>query len=715
MPGGILTDNARKILEVRYKDKKDRDIDSIWKRCSLDNDDYYRLLSGLYGLPNSPTLFNLGTGNGGTLSACFVFDVADTLYGNVYPAPEMPWDDSIIGTLYKASSVAKAGGGVGYFFGNIRPKGSEVKSVHRKSCGPVEVLRFYHRLRSLITQGGKRDLAQMGVLQRKHPDIREWIHAKDADPKSLESFNISVDWYSDSIRNIDWDVLQKELPDLSKTNEDTELWWDQCSSAWGTGCPGMLFGDIVNLANATPHLGRVNATNPCGETPNLSDEPCNLGSLALFRFLVRNKSGKWVIDYGMLEQFVRLMTRYLDDVLDANQFPHPAIDKAARLTRKLGLGCMGWADLLAYLKIPYDTRDAVDLGRELWGKVNQWALDESINLSKSKGCYPAWETASEETKKRFPYSRNSTRTSIAPTGTIALIAGCGSWSIEPHYALENTRTTNEGIKMIEKIPFTKDWDGFVPKTANEIALEWHVRHQAAFQANTDLGVSKTINMPNSATKKDVSDAYRMMHDLGCKGGTIYRDGCRPEQVLVDTKKKASVYTTGLDVPKTTTKLPNRRTGDTTEFKIGNTKGFVTINAVENSPKEVFLVVAKGGTTIRGMMDSWAMILSKALQEGVPVEKLVKLHSGTRFEPSGPTGCPEVPVCTSIPDFVVRLLEKRYAPKTEMKVDSATTFSVAVLSPKTESGMLCPECGTEMVMAEGCYNCPSPGCGYSKCG
>jgi ribonucleoside-diphosphate reductase alpha chain len=537
MPATIAP-NALAILEKRYLDDEAKTPDALFRRVSGGSKDYYRIMSELYFLPNSPTLFNMGTKSGGTLSACFVFDIADSLNGDWPPGGLNDTDpNSIIGTLFKASCVAKAGGGVGYYLGNIRHEGAAVKSVHRHACGPVQVLKFLHQLRSLITQGGKRDLAQMGVLPCWHPDAKKFIHCKDEDPQGLSSFNISVSWTEEWLKQVD-------RINTAAADPASRLWWEQCQSAWRTGCPGMLFFDTINRANATPHLGNINATNPCGETPNLNNEPCNLGSIAAARFL-DYRGGRWDIDWDMLKQVVQESTRFLDDILDWNTFPHPDITAAAKATRKLGLGVMGWADVLAIMHIPYDTQEAVDLGATLMKFINHHAEEESAKMALTKGVYPAWESAPEEVKKRFKFARNSTRSSIAPTGTIAIIADVWG-SIEPHYALRCERTTNEGLKLTDGIApwVAQRLRGFVPKTASEVDWQWHIKHQAAFQRHTDLGVSKTINLPNTATVEDVSAAYKMMWEEGCKGGTIFRDGCRNEQVLVaERKPKTSVYTT----------------------------------------------------------------------------------------------------------------------------------------------------------------------------
>jgi ribonucleoside-diphosphate reductase alpha chain len=807
-----LTDNARTILAKRYLDEGETP-DDLWSRVSGGKKEYRELLEELLFLPNSPTLFNAGKSYGGTLSACFVFDIDDALLGD-WPKGgcDTPFPNSILGTTFKAACVAKAGGGVGYYLGNIREEGALVNSTHRKACGPVGVLKWLHNLRSLITQGGKRDLAQMAVLPVEHKDILKFIHCKDEDPKALESFNISVSWKNSWLKRVDWDIAHAKSFE-GQPNRETALWNEQCQSAWRTGDPGMLFWDTINRFNMTPHLGDINATNPCGETPNLNNEPCNLGSIALRRFV---QGGK--ILWDKLRETVHVCIRFLDDILDWNIFPHPDITQMALATRKLGLGVMGWADMLALLRIPYASQEAVDLGKEVMCTIDEVAEIESHRLATIKGPYPAWETGD----KSKPWFRNSTRTSIAPTGTISIIAGCEP-SIEPHYALERTRTTHEGIVMKERI---QDWlgdlGGFIPQTAMEIAPEWHIKHQAAFQRHTNLGVSKTVNLPNSATVKDVSDAYKMMWELGCKGGTVYRDGCRSEQVLVTTAKK-SVYSTrvtsviddgkGVDqsvfgfadsfqivnpkmappspqeisMPERQTtitrdepytpspggngthhgsvdggeKSPARGTGVSAngrkklpddcesvrhKFRIGGVHGYIHVGLYEDgTPGEVFIRGSKFGSTLGGMLDSWCMLLSNALQRGTPVDELVRLHGGARFEPSGMTGNKDIPVATSIPDYVVRFLATRFkknnerllyglrwwkpteplpeASKEDLKfkpvndnfmVQQVVEVDEGVLQQQV-SGDTCPDCGSMLVDHGGCKNCVSPQCGYSKCG
>jgi ribonucleoside-diphosphate reductase alpha chain len=539
----------------------------------------------------------------------------------------------------------------------------------------------------------------------------------------------------------------------------------------------MYFWSTTNATNATPHLGDINATNPCGETPNISDEPCNLGSLALSRFF-KKVGNNWVFMWDEYREAVKTAIRFMDDILDWNVFPHPDITRMAMSTRKLGLGVMGYADALAMLKIPYDSQDAVDWGSAVAQFNAEVSLETSMSLARSKGPYPAYESATKVTKEKFPWCRNSTRTSIAPTGTIALLADASS-SIEPHYALEWERTTGEGIKLKEKIPVSEMIGDFVPKVAEEINYTWHVKHQAAWQKYTDLGVSKTINMPKSATVQQISDAYALMWKLGCKGGTVFRDGCRDEQVLrksepttlylakdkeateEDLKAFAEKYIDGLQrymvLPKPTSnrkKLPKERTGSTVKFSIGGTKGFLTANAYEDGTLgEIFIVIDKDGSTIAGMMNSFAMTFSTALQNGTPLETLVKLHKNSVFEPRGMTGDKDVPNCTSIPDYIVRKLEIKFLGGKTAEDREEDDKIIALLRPfpirhkpiltnpdrpkftegnattlpkeawigeypeksgKGLTGQFCPDCGTELIREGSCMRCTKPGCGFSKC-
>lgn len=716
--------NSLEVYSTRYLDDEAKTPDDLWRRVSNGNDVYYRLMKEGLFLPNSPTLFNMGTDNGGTLSACFVFDLEDALLGD-WPdgGLDQPFATSIAGTAFKAMAVAKAGGGVGYYLGNLRRKNADVRSTHKKACGPVTVLRWLNTLNWLITQGGKRALAQMGVLPCWHPDIREFIHCKDENPHELSSFNISVSWLNEWLEKIEWDVINQGQGYIDRGRDETKLWWEQCSSAWKTGCPGMFFWTLVNLMNPTPHLGNINAPNPCGETPNVNDEPCNLGSSVLKRFL-KKVGNKYVFMWDEFKERIREMLRFLDDILDWNIFPHPDITKMALSTRKLGLGTMGYAATLNMMGIPYDSQEAVDFGSEVAKVTKEETHDESVKLADLKGPYPAWEIGSPETKAKFPRRRNATTTSIAPTGTIYLLADAETSSIEPPFALETERTTGEGLKLVERLDSIRE-TGNIPKLANQIAYEWHVRHQAAFQKHTDLGVSKTINMPKNATVMDFSNAYKMMWQLECKGGTIYRDQCRPEQVLRDTKSTPkSVY---LQVPESVPipqhvesngrrKLPRERDARIIKFNVFGTEGYLIPGFYEDGQLgEIFVEMKNDGSTLSGIIKAFAKQVSLSLQYHTPLQSTIALHKNSVFEPRGFTGDPDVPSCSSIPDYFVRKLEHMFVapvPITDVTEENVHELNIGGTGL---TGLFCPTCGTELIrQGSSCLMCTKSGCGYSKC-
>lgn len=684
----VLEDNAVKVLEKRYLDGGT--VDDLWDRVSGGNERFRRLLSEGLGMPNSPTLFNAEKNNGCTLSACFVFNIADSMFGK----------NSIMETRNKAAAVAKAGGGVGYYGGFLRKKGSPVNSTHRKACGTVAVLRDLHALSSLITQGGKRELAQLFVQDSDHGDIEEFIHCKHDDPQGLGSFNISVGWRERWLQEV------FKVDEYLRKSSQRNLWDRQCKEAWHHGCPGMFFPDQVNKFNFNKHLGLLLAANPCGETPNRNNEPCNLFSLVLGRFF---SPGNRTVDWNRLEEAAYEATLFCDDILDRNVFPHPDIIEAALLTRKLGLGVMGWADLLAMCHIHYDTQEAVDLGEKVMKLIQDVSHQASEDLAVLKGPFKGYHVD----KSEMPARRNETTTSIAPTGTIHIITGCKGSSIEPWFALSNSRTTAEGMKLQENVP---EWikerlDGFVPKLAHEIAPEWHVKHQAAFQRYTDLGVSKTINLPNSATVEDVSHIYHMMWESGCKGGTIYRDGCRDEQVLTATKTM-SVYSlpssaNGVISSPTNAvlngkrKMPAERDGKIVKFKVDGTELYLSVGLRPDGTVGEIFVNGNFGTTMAGLLNSFCITFSVALQNGVPLIELVKHHRNTRFEPSGVTDNADIPICTSLPDLIVRWLQKRFLPDEKPE--------------PMDSGVFCPDCGAVAVYSGGCLTCSSQGCGWSRCG
>lgn len=526
------SDNAHVILCQRYlAHRPDRHQDTcprcnrqhetpeeMLDRTSFSNPDFYDLMTRKDFLPNSPTLFNAGLPSGGTFSGCFKFDVADSMLG----------EGSITDVATLAAAVQKWGGGVGYSVSDVRGKGTSVNSTHGKACGPISVLKHYHSVAyNLITQGGKRNGAQMGILHVNHPDIREFIQCKDESPTELSSFNLSVAMTDE--------VMRRALADPS--SPEGELLLLMAESAHRTGDPGMYFIDVAERGNPTPWLGKLTGTNPCGEVPLLNLEACNLGSLNLTNFITdlpAHGLERWNlprVDFERLAEVTRTAVRFLDTILDHNKFPDPRITAATLRTRKLGLGVMGWADLLMMLHIPYDSAEALELASRVMQTIQSAAQQESAELALEKGVFPALGLMPDLFGRHgsVPRRRNATLTSIAPTGSISILAGVSS-GIEPHYALLNNRFLGDGTKLVERV----QTNGFTPKVAHEISWQWHIAHQAAFQRHTDLAVSKTINLPEEATVEDIQSAYVMLWEQGCKGGTVYRDKSRSEQILQAT-------------------------------------------------------------------------------------------------------------------------------------------------------------------------------------
>lgn len=469
-------------------------------------DEYYEVMAKLLFLPNSPTIMNSGRpAPHGQLAACFVIGIEDSM-------------ESICEALRKQMLIHKSGGGTGFNFSNLRSAGAKVNSTNGRASGPVSFMGLFDKATETVQQGGMRRGANMGILNVDHPDILQFIHCKDKDG-TIANFNISVGIFDS--------FMEKALSDPD--GDEAKLLYEIAETAWRTGDPGIIFIDALNKGNTTPNLGALMSTNPCGESPLYPNEACNLGSINLARMI---KNGE--IDYKLLKEVSAIATRFLDSVIDVNHYPLPEIAEAVRHTRKIGLGVMGWADLLFQLRIPYDCDKAIELAEKIMSTIKTTAHETSVELGKEKGIPKDLEHLGR---------RNATLTCIAPTGTIALLADCSS-GIEPLFALEHTRvrTQIDGTKIVMKqinryyeealkqgLPQDVIKSVFV--TSHEISPTAHVRTQSAFQKYTDLAVSKTINMKNDCSVRDVLDAYILAWKHGCKGITIYRDGSKSAQVL----------------------------------------------------------------------------------------------------------------------------------------------------------------------------------------
>lgn len=656
-----LSENAHRVLCKRYLLPKDNASvclhcggqhempEDMFRRVSFGNEAFYNIMSNLDFLPNSPALFNAGSGQG-TLSACFKFDVEDSMY-------------SIMEVATKAAFVQKWGGGVGYCLSALRQKGAPIRSTHGKACGPVAVMDLYQSVADMITQGGKRHGAQMAILHCSHPDVLEFIHSKDGGT-GLNTFNISVACTNDFM----------ETAIRHPQSIEAKLLEEMAECAWRTGDPGIYFIDTAEAYNPTPHLGKLTGTNPCGEVPLLDNEPCNIGSINLVNFVTDDS-----FDYVRLGHVTRIAVRLMDTILDYNKYPNQVITDAATKTRKLGIGVMGWADALVMLKIPYDSTQALECANKVMKLIQEEAHYESHLLAGEQGSYPAITDG--------PSLRNATLTCIAPTGTIAVLANCSS-GIEPHYALENDRVMGDGTVLKEMVSVA---DGFIPKTAHEIPWDWHIKHQGTFQKHTDLAVSKTINMPESATVENILAAFKYAWHWGCKGITVYRDKSRIMQVL-STEVKAVV-------PGLRRHMPSTRQSETHKFVVGGTEGYLTLGMFEDgSMGEMFVTASKQGATIDGLLNAIAIITSVAIQHGVPLELLAEKMIGSRFEPHGLTANKEIPTASSLLDYIFRYAMKEFGKGGLVGVDS---------------GMLCPNCGAAVILQEGCLLC-SAGCGWTRC-
>jgi len=516
---------------------------------------FYEMMARAEFLPNSPTLFNAGTALG-QLSACFVLPVEDSL-------------ESIFTAVKNMALIEKSGGGVGFDFSRLRPKGDMVKSTKGVASGPVSFMGVFDSATEVIKAGGKRRGAMMGVLRADHPDIVEFITSKQKSGV-LSNFNVSVAVTDDFMKKVEEDgecwLINPRNKEKVRRLRAEDVWSLMVKSAWESGDPGVIFIDEINRHNPIPEVGRIDSTNPCGEQPLLPYESCNLGSINLCRMVENGK-----VNWKKLRETVRNAVLFLDNVIDANRFPLKQIEEMTRANRKIGLGVMGFADMLIKLGIPYDSEEALKLAEKLMKFVTEEARRKSVELGEERGSFPNFDKS--VWKDKFSSMRNASITTIAPTGSISIIAGCSS-GIEPLFAVSFMRKVLEGTRLFEINPLfelTAKERGFysaglleeiagtgsvqgiggVPDdvrrvfvTALDIKPEWHVRMQAAFQKYTDNAVSKTVNLSHDATVGDVEKVFWLAYRLKCKGITVYRYGSKPEQVLnigeIKTEKKRFV-------------------------------------------------------------------------------------------------------------------------------------------------------------------------------
>jgi ribonucleoside-diphosphate reductase alpha chain len=734
-PSGInLTENAVHVLERRYlkKDKQGQvmeNAEEMFRRVAqalasaeliydpkadvkAREEEFYRLMASLEFLPNSPTLMNAGR-ELGQLSACFVIPVEDSM-------------ESIFDAVKYTALIHKSGGGTGFSFSHLRPEGDFVKSTSGVASGPVSFMEVFDTTTDVTKQGGTRRGANMGILSVDHPDIMRFITAKD-DPTALTNFNISVAVTREFMEAVkagaDYELVNPRTKEAVAKLNAKEVFDKIVDMAWKTGDPGIVFIDQINKDNPTPHLGKIESTNPCGEQPLLPYESCNLGSINLAKML-RTTNGTVEIDYPKLAETVKIAVRFLDNVIDVNKFPLPQIEEMTKKSRKIGLGVMGFADMLIKLGIPYDSEEALKVAAEVMRFIQDEAGKASAGLAKERGVFPTFSGSIYDVP-RGPKMRNASCTTIAPTGTLSIIAGCSS-GIEPLFALSYTRNILDGARLVEVNPYFEEAarrGGFyseelmqqlasgtklheiegVPDsikrlfvTAHEITPEWHVRMQAAFQSSTDNAVSKTVNFPREATREDIAKVYMMAYEEGLKGITIYRDRSRDAQVLVTGKEK-KVEGVGI-TPRKRSKVT---TGVTERVTTGCGYIYVTVNRDEQGIFEVFSHLGKAGGCASAQLEATCRLISLALRAGVDVASVVRQLRGIR--------CPNIAweegkSILSCADAIASVLEKHIGGEAKPKLED---YGLA----KNLAGQ-CPECGNLLVYQEGCFICPT--CGYTKC-
>ena len=758
-----FSQNAIKVLERRYltKDEAGNPVESVeelFRRvadtiASADklydpkadtkklSDRFFELMTNRLFMPNSPTLMNAGKPLG-QLSACFVLPVPDSM-------------DGIFDAVKNAALIHKSGGGTGFSFSRIRSAGSAVRSTGGVASGPISFMKVFNAATEAVKQGGTRRGANMGILRVDHPDILDFIQCKK-DNHDITNFNISIGLTEAFMAAVEKDELYDlvdprthEVRDRLRAREVFDLVVDM---AWNNGEPGIIFLDRLNRDNVVPKLGEIESTNPCGEQPLLPYESCNLGSLNVEAFLKGDDAGRLSIDYEQLGQAVDDAVHFLDNVIDVNKYPLPEIEQTTKNTRKIGLGIMGFADLLFRLGIGYNTDAAIALARELMGFIRDRGREASRNLAKARGAFPAFEDSVFAGQEPI---RNATITTIAPTGTISIIAGVSS-GIEPLFALSFVRNVMDNdelpevhgyfsqvakergfyspelMRAIAREGTVAHLDG-VPEdvrktfvTAHDITPEYHIRMQAAFQEFTDNAVSKTVNFPNSATRQDVRDVYWLAYTLGCKGVTIYRDGSRDAQVLnVGAVNRAEAEAPAANAPIVPRPRPELTRGFTEKVRIGCGNLYITVNYDEKGICEVFTNLGRAGGC-PSQSEATSRLISNALRAGMDVESVVEQLKGIRCHSTLRQKGLNVLSC---PDAIGKAIEKAAAMMREdptmphlpnIPVAAATgCLENCSLCAKNDtckaskvSGSVCPDCGDPLEHSDGCVICRT--CGYSKC-
>jgi ribonucleoside-diphosphate reductase alpha chain len=767
-----LTANTLKVLEKRYlaKDEQGRVIETpaeMFARVARNIaqaevayggqtevkkafEDFYGILTRLEFLPNSPTLMNAGR-ELQQLSACFVLPVGDSM-------------EDIFETVKQAAIIHKTGGGTGFSFSRLRPKADVVRTTGGVASGPVSFMKVFNHATEAVKQGGTRRGANMGILRVDHPDILEFVTCK-TDNREITNFNISVaitDAFIDALQRDDhYDLVNPRNGQKIRSQKACEVIDKIAFQAWKNGEPGLFFIDVTNRTNPTPHVAAMEATNPCGEQPLLPYESCNLGSINLEKHLTLVHGG-YELDWDHLQRTIRVSVKFLDNVIDMNRYPLSQIEEITKANRKIGLGVMGFARMLFKLGIPYDSEDGVEMGRKVMRFIRDIGYDESMRLAQQRGVYRHWKGSLHE--KRGQPVRNSYVTTVAPTGTLSMIADT-SGGCEPEFSLIWYKNVMDG----EHLPYVLDYfievakrEGFwqedlmdrilenhgsvnglerVPAhwqrvfvTSHDISTEWHIKMQAAFQEFSDSAVSKTINLPQNATVEDVKKSYLLAYQLGCKGITVYRDGSREEQVMnlgvskkgVKAEEKSQKMADDMNSPKVKPR-PYKRAGVTLSRETPFGTAHITMNHDEEGPAEVFITIGKAGSDVMAMAEGYGRSISlylrtpSLLSRSEKVRELVDQLRGIGGARSIGFGQARV---SSLPDAIARALAEYWLNDTETPVQKPLDQSPTA-SQKSGgnggnggqasvilTGNLCPECGMLLAREEGCQKCYF--CGYSEC-
>ncbi len=771
-----LTTNSQVVLRRRYlsKDREGNvleDPDGMFRRVARNlsladlnyppatemerqdtEEEFYAVMRSLEFMPNSPTLMNAGR-ELQQLSACFVLPVDDSL-------------ESIFTRVRQTALIHKSGGGTGFSFSRLRPEGDVVGSTGGVASGPVSFIKAFDAATDVVKQGGTRRGANMGILNVNHPDILRFIHAKE-DGEHLVNFNISVAVTEDFMRQVeqgrDYGLVNPRTGEITGWLNAKEVFDRLVAMAWQTGDPGIVFLDRINRDNPNPQLGYIESTNPCGEQPLLPFESCNLGSLNVAR-MVYYTGDDVQIDWNRLARAVRTGVHLLDNVIDMNNYPIEEIGEMSKKTRRIGMGVMGFSDLLVQLGLRYDSEAALELGAEVMRRIQEETYRASEELAEKRGPFPAWEGSVYNRPGNVRRMRNSAPVTIAPTGTISIISGASS-GIEPLFALSYVRNVMDHTRLVEGNNYFEavarhegfyspelmeqlaqkgslsnldaglgvpQWVKEVFRTSHDITPEWHVRMQAAFQRYTDNSVSKTINFPSEATIDDVAAAYRLAYETGCKGITVYRDGSKADQVLSTGETGSAgveapadpVDTGAVPTHRVPRERPRRIRGVTERVRTGHGNMYVTINfEEEGAPFEVFSTLGKAGGCDSAQLEAISRLVSLALRSGISSRDVVAQLRGITCCPAWDQGT----LVRSGPDAVALALERYISGETEaLETGQAESVQLQFTAePVTLNGKVnhnggggaylarkCPDCNTPVIFQEGCLMCVS--CGWNKC-